>query len=105
MSSNRKTQPKASNVLIRLHVLKKKQVTPSCFPERLQKAGQVNRAKWERCTAWKKMATKDEPGTKKFEIFSRLFRILTEAKPHMAELLTELEIRKETTVLLPFLQA
>lgn len=51
------------------------------------------------------MATKDEPGTKKFEIFSRLFRILTEAKPHMAELLTELEIRKETTVLLPFLQA
>lgn len=29
MSSNRKTQPKASNVLIRLHVLKKKQVTPS----------------------------------------------------------------------------
>lgn len=43
-------QPKASNELIRLHVLikasqrRKKQVTPSCFPVMLQKAGQLKAA-------------------------------------------------------------
>lgn len=50
-----------------------------------------------------KMATKAEPGTKKWKMFFVLFCVFTGAKHSMAELPGKLEVIKETTVPLPFL--
>lgn len=62
-------QPKASNELIRLHVLikasqrRKKKVTPSCFPVMLQKAGQVKAAQQGRGFAYKTLVTAAAPSS------------------------------------------